>query len=594
MSWFSKQCHEPVPGDTRLKDGDMKLLFVNPVCLDPRVTDEDATVVPMGLYYLAAQVMDAGFEAAILNLAQADVTDPEAAFAAVIESEHPDIIGFSVTNPTRFSAMSLARAARQMRPNTIIVFGGPAPTFMADYFFSTCPALDFIVTGEGEQTCLALVQTLAERAGKANQKNNPDVSQIPGLVFRDGNTIKHTGPAPLIQDLDQLGHPSRYFAFQHLAMSRGCPGACTFCGSPLFWGTRHVRFHSPEWFFEEIQTLAGKGISHFYISDDTFTMDRDRVMALCRKLTRVNLNITWHAISRVDRVDPQLLAMMRKAGCIQISYGVESGSDAIKKRLGKPIPNSLAVQAFQQTAAAGMIPRAYFIYGSPGETRDTIQESIDLLMQLQPLGAVFYMLVTFPGTRLYELAKKTGQITDDIWHREIEDLPWFEVDEQLDFDQVKEFGNALRSAFYEHLPQFAANIQLADDPSLNLFHADFLSRLGMTFSHGDYSSDERIKDPDEAARELFEKALSHHPDLRAFLGLGMLLLKHRRFDQATHILEQGLAHFPGSKDLVLCKGICLMNQHRFADAGACLSPFEQHPDVRHYLGICQNKLETNP
>ncbi len=227
-------------------------------------------------------------------------------------------------------------------------------------------------------------------------------------MFRDGNTLKHTGPAPLIQDLDRLVHPSRYFTYQHLAMSRGCPGACTFCGSPLFWGTRNVRFHSPEWFFEEIRTLAGKGISHFYISDDTFTMDRDRVMALCRKLIHADLTITWHAISRVDRMDPHLLAMMRKAGCIQISYGVETGSDTIKKRLGKPIPNAVAVQAFQQTAAAGMIPRAYFIYGSPGETPDTIQESIDLLMQLQPLGAVFYMLVVFPGTRLYEQAKKTA------------------------------------------------------------------------------------------------------------------------------------------------------------------------------------------
>lgn len=113
----------------------MKLLFVNPVCLDTRITDADATVVPVGLYYLAAQMLDTGYEAAILNLAQADVKDPEAVFAAAVESQHPDVIGFSVTNPTRFSAMSLARTARQMRPQTVIVFGGPAPTFMADYFF---------------------------------------------------------------------------------------------------------------------------------------------------------------------------------------------------------------------------------------------------------------------------------------------------------------------------------------------------------------------------------------------------------------------------------------------------------------------------
>jgi radical SAM superfamily enzyme YgiQ (UPF0313 family) len=572
----------------------MKLLFVNPVCLDPRITDADATVVPIGLYYLAAQILDAGFEAAILNLAQPGVTDPDVEFAAAIESQQPDLIGFSVTSPNRFSAMSLARTARQMRPGTLIMFGGPAPTFMADYFFSACPDLDVIVKGEGEQTCLALVRALAGTPGGKDQMNKRDFSGIPGLVFRDGITLNDTGPAPLIQDLDRLAHPSRYFAFQHLAMSRGCPGACTFCGSPLFWGTRQVRFHSPEWFFEEIRTLADKGISHFYISDDTFTMDRDRVLDLCQKLIHAGLAITWHAISRVDRVDPELLAMMRKAGCIQISYGVESGSDAVRKRLGKPVPDDVAVQAFQQTAAAGMIPRAYFIYGSPGETKDTIQESVDLLMQLQPLGAVFYMLVTFPGTRLYEQAKKTGRVTDEIWHRKIEDLPWFEVDEDLDFDQVQQFGNALRKAFYDHLPQFAANVTLSDDPSLSPFHADFLSRLGMTFSHGDYSTDDRIRNPDGTAQLLFERALTCHPDLRAFLGLGMLFLKQRKLDPAIQILEQGLTHFPGSKDLVLCKGICLMNLHRFAEARAGLSPFEQHADVRHYLAICQQHLDTHP
>jgi radical SAM superfamily enzyme YgiQ (UPF0313 family) len=129
----------------------MKVLFVNPICLDTRVTDTDATVVPIGLYYLAAQILDAGFEAAILNLAHPGMTDPDAAFAAAMESQQPDLIGFSVTGPTRFSAMSLARAARQIRPRTVIVFGGPAPTFMADYFFSACPGLDVIVKGEANR-----------------------------------------------------------------------------------------------------------------------------------------------------------------------------------------------------------------------------------------------------------------------------------------------------------------------------------------------------------------------------------------------------------------------------------------------------------
>jgi anaerobic magnesium-protoporphyrin IX monomethyl ester cyclase len=563
----------------------VKTLFVNPMCLDRRVTDTDAQVVPVGLYYLAAQILDAGLDAAILNLAREEITDADAVFATALTAQKPDVIGFSVTNPTRFSAMSLAGAAKKMLPHAVIVFGGPAATFMADHLMSACQALDFIVTGEGESACLALVKALAENDRHAARK-------IPGLVFRTDNALQNTGPGPLIPDLDQLAHPSRYFALQHLAMSRGCPGTCTFCGSPKFWGTRNVRFHSPDWFFAEIQTLAHKGISHFFICDDTFTMDRDRVIRLCQKIINADLSITWNAISRVDYVDPDLLAWMRKAGCIQISYGVESGSDAIKKRLGKPIANHLAIQAFQHTAAHGIVPRAYFIYGSPGETRDTIQQSMDLLRQLAPLGAVFYMLVLFPGTRLYDHAAQNGRVKEEIWHRKIEDLPWFELDDTLDFSQVKAFGDALRRAFYTNVSDFATGVELTDDPSLYQFHADFLSRLAMTFSHGAYAEDDRINDPDGTARILYQKALFFHPDLRAYLGLGMLLQKQKQFDYAIQILDQGLEHFAGNKDLSLCKGICLMNQNKFAAALACLSPFEQFADVRHYLAICQKKLEN--
>ncbi len=562
----------------------MKILFVNPACLDQRVTDSDAQVVPIGLYYLAAQILDAGFDAAILNLAQAEITDPELVFTTTLQKEKPDIIGFSVTSASRFSAMSLARRAKNLAPRTWILMGGPGATFMANHIMAACKAVDFIVKGEGETTCLTLAKALA-------QKNAPGVSKIPGLVFREGRDLKDTGNPFLIRDLDRLAHPSRYFGFQHLAMSRGCPGACTFCGSPEFWGTRQVRSHSADWFAHEITVLARKGVSHFYISDDTFTMDRDRVISLCQKLISADLSITWNAISRVDHVDPELLAWMRKAGCIQISFGVESGSDAIKKCLGKPVPNHLAVQAFRQTAAHGIVPRAYFIYGSPGETIDTINQSIDLLMALQPLGAVFYMLVLFPGTRLYDRAQKKGWVTEDIWHKKMEDLPWFAVDDTLDFSQVKAFGDALRQAFYTHLSDFAAKISLIDDPSLYRFHADFLSRLAMTFSHGAYAENDRVQDSDSTARILFEKALTYHPDFRAFLGLGMLLQKFGQFDLAMQVLDQGLEHFAGSKDLCLCKGICLMNRKKFRAALDCLSSFNQCADVRLYISICRKELE---
>ena len=557
----------------------LKILLVNPSCLDKRISGEDARIVPMGLFYIGALLIENGFETDILNLADAS-EDPISVFTKTIAARIPDVIGFSVTNPNRWNAIDCARAAKKINPEIVIVFGGPAPTFLFHHLFSGCPEIDFIVKGEGEITFLELLNEL--ETGRQGI-----LTEIRGLVLKKDGALLETPLRPPIQNLDTLIHPSKYFTFQHLAMSRGCPGSCTFCGSPKFWGNRKVRFHSPEWLCHEVETLAKKGIAHFYISDDTFTMDKQRVLEFCRLITEKNLNITWNAISRVDYVDGEILFAMRKAGCIQISYGVESGSEKIRKALGKPIDREKIISAFSLTKAHGILPRAYFIYGSPGETKDTIQESIDLIRSIQPLSAIFYMLVIFPGTFLYQSAKKKQLVSDDFWHGRIEDLPWFEIDENLDFTSVKAFGDTLRTAFYNNLDEFSQNLDLLDKKELYSLHGDFLSRLAMTFSHGEYAADSRVKNQDDTAARIFEQALFYAPDARAFLGLAMQKQKSRDFDGAMVILEKGMAHFPDHRDLNLCMGICLMNKGRFKTALTLFEPFQEYPETRHYIQICQ-------
>jgi len=557
----------------------LKILLVNPSCLDKRISGEDARIVPIGLFYIGALLMENGFDTQILNLAD-DSEDPISVFTKAITARMPDVIGFSVTNPNRWNAIDCAKAAKKINPDMVIVFGGPSPTFLFDHLFSACPEIDFIVKGEGEITFLELL-TEIETGAKGS------IEDIQGLVMKKGGRLVETPLRPSIENLDTLVHPSKYFTFQHLAMSRGCPGSCTFCGSPKFWGNRRVRFHSPEWFRREIEMLVIKGVTHFYISDDTFTMDKHRVLGFCRLIMEKNLFITWNAISRVDYVDEDILLAMRKAGCIQISYGVESGSEKIRKTLGKPIDREKIITAFSLTKAHGILPRAYFIYGSPGETKDTIQESIDLIRIIQPLSAIFYMLVIFPGTFLYQSAKEKQLVFDDLWHQRIEDLPWFEIDDTLDFTTVKAFGDTLRTAFYNNLDVFSQNLDLLDKKELYSFHADFLSRLAMTFSHGEYAADPRVKNQGDTAGRLFEQALSYAPDARAFLGLALQKQKSRDFDGAMDILENGMAHFPENKDLNLCMGICLMNKGRFNAALTFFKPFQEYPETRHYIQICQ-------
>ncbi len=558
------------------------ILLVNPACLDRRVFGEDGDIVPIGLYYMGALLLENGFQTTLVNLAEGK-EDPLHHFKTIVKKERPDIIGFSVTNPNRWNAIECAKAAKKIRPDICIVFGGPAPTFLSDHFLTICPDIDFIVKGEGEFSFLDLVNNLKKPTINSLKK-------IDGIVFKQGDTIVKTKPRSHIQNLDALIHPSKYFAFQHLAMSRGCPGNCTFCGSPKFWGDSAIRFHSPQWFFNEMKVLVKKGIHHFFISDDTFTMDKQRVIQLCDLIISHKLPVTWNAISRVDYIDEDLLYSMRRAGCIQISYGVESGSEQIRKTLGKPLKHDTIIHAFRITAAFGIMPRAYFIYGSPGENNQTIQESIDLLKEIKPLSVIFYMLVIFPGTYMYQSAKNKGLVTDDLWKQKLEDLPWFEIDHTLDFEKTKSFGDRLRLEFYSHLHSFAQTISLVDKKELYPYHADFLSRLAFTFSFGEFAQDSRITDQEKTAEFLFKKALSYHPDSRAFLGLAMLRQKQKQFEKAISIIEKGLHHFSENKDLSICMGVNLMNLGQFEAALNYFQKFSHLPETDHYINICNQQI----
>ena len=559
----------------------MNILLVNPPCLDTRISDEDAGILPMGLHYIGALLREKKFGVTILNLAGRD--DPLAVLEEVLVRLKPGIMGVSVLNPNRFGAMEAAALAKKLLPGITTVFGGAAATFLAEHLLGVCRDLDIIVKGEGEETFLEL-------AGHFASKRPVSLEEIQGLVFRRDGELVHTETRPLIKDLDFLPQPGKYFSFEHLSLSRGCPGKCTFCGSPEFWGRSKVRFHSPEWFVSNLALLVRQGITHFYFSDDTFTMDKKRVVLVCRKILDQQLDITWAAISRVDFLDEEMLLWMRRAGCIQISFGVESGSRKIRKILGKPVKQERIIKAFEMTVSYGILPRAYFIYGSPGETPETIQESLDLMAKIRPLAAVFYLLVVFPGTGLYRDLEESGIVSDQIWKEKMEDIPWFQMDPHLDFQQVKAFGDKLRHGFYSQVDSFARKVKLVDLPELCPLHADFLSRLAMTFSHGEYADDSRVRDARATAKALYTRALEYHPHSRAFLGLAMLHQKKMEFGRAVAVLEKGLEANPRERTLLLCMGISLMNLGRFRRALSVLESLGGAPDVLPYVNACRAGL----
>ena len=558
----------------------MKTLLIYPYFLDQRLDEENIEAIPQGLLYVAALLKSEGVEVSVADLhAFRDRSD---AIREMIAVAKPDVIGFSVLHANRWGAIDISKMAKALSPEISIVFGGVGATFLWEHLLRHFPEIDYVILGEGEYTFLELLRAL-------DAGDRGAIAQIPGLAFRNGGRPVRTGPREPIRDLDALPHPARSFTFRHLLISRGCPGRCTFCGSPRFW-PGPIRFHSARYFLEELEMLSGRGISHFFISDDTFTLDPARVIEICRGIIDRRLAITWQAISRVDRVDGDLLCWMRKAGCIQISYGVESGSTPIRKRLGKPLKREQIRRAFALTTRFGILPRAYFIYGCPGETPDTIQATVDLMEEIKPLAAIFYILTLFPGTALAEeFLRKTGR-SDEIWLQRIEDILYCETDPRLPRDLVLEFGRTLRNRFHEMLPAAVDSIELEDRKDLYPLHADFLSRLGMTFHQGDYSRVKTIPDKASVARRLYRRALDIYPDPRATLGLAMLEQQSGETDVAERRLEEGVRHFPGNVPLALCLGIHFMNQKRFEKAMEILGRFPENAQIRPYLAECRRVM----
>ncbi|MBC8417822.1 MAG: radical SAM protein [Pseudomonadota bacterium] len=558
----------------------MKILLIYPYCLEERLHEEDVGVLPIGLYYVGAALRENHYDCEILNWH--DINKTPGLIKETLVEKRPDVIGFSVLHANRWGAIDISRIAKQVDPSVTIVFGGIGTTFLWEHFLTHFREIDFCVLREGEYPFLNLIKSL-ERGDRA------EIERIEGIAFRKNERIVKTGDAGAIKELDELPDPSKYFRYQHVTSTRGCPGNCTFCGSPKLW-ERKVRFHSPVYFVHQLERLYEKGIAFFYFSDDTFMVRKDRVIEICKRILERDLKISWVAISHVDFVDEKLLYWMRKAGCVQISYGIESGSEKIRRLLNKGIRTEQIKKAFSLTIRYGILPRAYFIYGSPGETWATIQETIDLIRKIKPLSIIFYILDIFPGTALYSDFVKRSGVTDDIWLQQIEDIMYFETDPDLTEESILAFGEKLRAEFYAGLPVFVDSVDLIDKKEFYELHADFLSRLGMTFSHGDYAKIEAIRDKQKIAVRLYQRSLEYSPNDRAYLGLGIIRQQERNFQESVRILSEGVGVFPQNEQLHICLGLSYMNLGEYDKALSCFLKFRHSEQAASYIAECHRAL----
>jgi len=372
------------------------------------INDVAPNSAPLGLAYMTAVLREAGHEGLLWDPENQDMTYEDV--RRRLSEERPRIVGISCATAGFQNALRIARIAKEVG-GSIVVLGGIHASSLPVETLEQYPEIDITVYGEGENTMMELV-TAYEESG------SPNLSKIRGIAYREcDGIIGKNPPRPFIHDLDVLPLPARdllpmekYNIPKHLAIggrsatmitSRGCPHECIFCGMQLTLG-RPYRSHSAERVAMEMETLVRDyGVKYIAFWDDTFTINRKRVVEVCNTLIERKIKVKWFALCRVDNVDLELLKLMKKAGCAAVSYGCESGDPEILKAIKKKQTVEEIRAAIKATKQAGIKCLASFMFGNPGETKETIERTIDFAVELSPDIAFFFVLTPFPGTEVY-------------------------------------------------------------------------------------------------------------------------------------------------------------------------------------------------
>ncbi|MGX9367382.1 B12-binding domain-containing radical SAM protein [Desulfoplanes sp. PS50] len=414
----------------------MKVLLLTPPAprlRDPATMQEDLlppkTWVPLGIAYLTSALRIHNVPTHYQDLHEATWSD----IAVLLRSEQPDVVGISCFTLGRINAHHLATMSRQELPDAHIVMGGPHATFYPEHMLEN-PAVDMVVMGEGEATIVELVTCLEEGRPLAG---------VRGLALRTKDGTVRTPPREEPTDLDGLAFPA-YDSFDlaqykspeipeqflsqpgtHLLTSRGCPFHCGFCSVNRFFEGRWAR-RSPRNVVDEIEELTDRlHVQHLYFSDDLFTLDRKRVIDLCREILDRKIFFAWMAETRVDLVDKEMLELMRQTGCYRIYYGVESGSPRILKAAGKGFTVEHVRKAFAMTHQAGIEPCCFLMVGNPGENPETIKETVELINEIRPaIRPILGINTLFPASPQYDYAKEQGVIADEYWRTDAPPPPY--------------------------------------------------------------------------------------------------------------------------------------------------------------------------
>ncbi len=378
---------------------------------------------PLGLAYIAAVIRKMEdvdvriLDTAIENMDMTDIKE-------FLEKNRFDLIGISMMTPMYGKFLKLIKQIKPITKETPILVGGPHASILPVETLKENPEVDYTVFGEGEAIMPDLILHL---------QGKKKIEDVEGIAYRQGNDIKLNKPKKLIENLDTLPFPAldllpikkyipapstyRRLPTLHMIASRGCPFYCTYCSAQSIFGRVH-RAYSPKRMMDELEWIIDKyGAKDIFFLDDLFTKDKEWVHAVCDEILKrgIHKKICWSCSTRVSMVDYEMLKKMKKAGCWQIHFGVESGSQRLLNLIKKGITLEQSKNAMKICRKAGIQTRAYFMLGLPTETREESLQTIRFAKDIDPDYVKYSLTTPYPGTELFDIIKKEGNLKTESW-----------------------------------------------------------------------------------------------------------------------------------------------------------------------------------
>ena len=406
----------------------MNILIVNPPYDSPIIREGRCqspqnmrkTAIPqMTLAYLATVLVREGHSVSVFDCI-ADNISTNGLFDKLIGSE-PDLALVNTVTPSIMADLGFVEALKKHLPNCFSVVFGTHVTALHKEIIMENLFVDCVIRNEPEWTAVDLAAAL--------QSNSISEAGIPGCTFRFNGNIVISQERVYNENLDSLGFPAwEYFdhskyihpifnqPYLTVNTSRGCVHSCIFCVASVFYGKK-VRYRSIQSIVDELENhvIARYGIRHIWMYADDFTRSPEYVKKLCKAIIQRKLKITWWTNTRVDKPDKEMFKLMKAAGCFMLSIGGESGNNEILRNIKKGTKIENIKETVNILHKVGINSLVYFLIGLPGETRETIQETLDFSKRLNPDYVEFYPATPYPGTEFYDIAMAENLVVDSDW-----------------------------------------------------------------------------------------------------------------------------------------------------------------------------------